>query len=338
MRGFLNEHNSLPHVVIYATGGTIQCAKDAMTGKVSPAMTGAQMLRAVEGLNDRFDIEIKEPFTMPGSDLSLNEALTLARSIREEQARPEVDGVVVLQGTDTMDEIPYFIHTTVRCEKPVVFTGSMKSARDRYSDALGNVYGAAMVAAHPQSRGRGVLVYFNETIFSSEDIYKMHSSRIDAFHSFYGPLGSTIEESVRYYRASEQGRVYPADRIDVDVPIFPCYAGVDGELLEHILQRDISALVIEGYGTGNIPRYLSPAIEGALERGLPIIISTRCVDGESFACYDHPGGGAELERLGAILSGKLNAFKSRIKLIAMLSCGLTTQEIREEFLRAEGLL
>lgn len=327
----MHNDNYRPHIVIFATGGTIQCAKDAITGKVSPAMTGAQMLRAVDGLNDKFEIEIREPFTMPGSDLSLNEALTLARAIREVQQRSEVDGIVVLQGTDTMDEVPYFIHTTVHCEKPVVFTGSMKSARDRYSDALGNVYGAAMVAAHPHSRGRGVLVYFNETIFAAEELVKMHSSRIDAFHSFYGPIGGTIEESVRYYRDSHQGTVYEADHIDLDVPIFPCYTGVDGELLELMLHRNLQALIVEGYGTGNFPRYLSPALEQAMADGLPVILCTRCIDGESFACYDHPGGGADLERKGAILSGSLTAYKSRIKVIAMLACGCTTEDIRREF-------
>lgn len=323
--------NYRPHIVIFATGGTIQCAKDAMTGKVSPAMTGVQMLRAVDGLNDKFEIEIKEPFTMPGSDLSLNEALTLAQEIRAVQRRPEVDGIVVLQGTDTMDEVPYFIHTTVRCEKPVVFTGSMKSARDRYSDALGNVYGAAMVAAHPSSRGRGVLVYFNETIFAAEEIVKMHSSRIDAFHSFYGPIGGTIEESVRYYRDSHQGAVFEAERVDLDVPIFPCYTGVDVQLLELMLHRNLQAIIVEGYGTGNFPRYLSPALEQAIADGLPVILCTRCIDGESFGCYDHPGGGADLERKGAILSGNLTAYKSRIKVIAMLACGCTTERIRREF-------
>ena len=326
----MSNHNR-PHIVIYATGGTIQCAKDAMTGKVSPAMTGVQMLRAVDGLNDAFDIEIKEPFTMPGSDLSLNEALILAQAIRQDQERPEVDGIVVLQGTDTMDEVPYFIHTTVNCLKPVVFTGSMKSARDRYSDALGNVYGAAMVAAHPSSRGRGVLVYFNETIFAAEEIVKMHSSRIDAFHSFYGPIGGTVEDSVRYYRHSSQGAVYEAQHTDLDVPIFPCYTGVDGELLELLLHRNLQALIVEGYGTGNFPRYLSPALEQAMADGLPVILCTRCIDGESFACYDHPGGGADLARKGAILSGNLTAYKSRIKAIAMLACGCTTEDIRSEF-------
>lgn len=327
-----------PHIVIFATGGTIQCAKDAMTGKVSPAMTGAQMLRAVEGLNDTFDIEIQEPFTMPGSDLSLNEAMTLTREIRTMQKRPDVDGIVVLQGTDTMDEVPYFVHTAVKCDKPVVFTGSMKSARDRYSDALGNVYGAAMVAAHPASLGRGVLIYFNETIFAASEICKMHSSRIDAFHSFYGPLGGTIEDSVRYYRDSHQGKVFPLEQVDLDVPIFPCYTGVDADLLELYLRKDLKGLVIEGYGTGNIPRYLTPPIETALERGIPVVLATRCIDGESFACYDHPGGGAELERMGVILSGSLTAFKSRIKVLIMLSCGCTTEEIRQEFAQGASQL
>ncbi len=323
-----------PHIVIFATGGTIQCAKDAMTGKVSPAMTGAQMLRAVEGLNDTFEIEIREPFTMPGSDLSLHEAMRLTQEIRTMQQRPDVDGIVVLQGTDTMDEVPYFVHTAVKCEKPVVFTGSMKSARDRYSDALGNVYGAAMVAAHPASLGRGVLIYFNETIFAAAEICKMHSSRIDAFHSFYGPLGGTIEDSVRYYRDSHQGRVFPLEEVDLDVPIFPCYTGVDADLLELYLRKDLKGLVLEGYGTGNIPRYLTPQIETALNRGIPVVLATRCIDGESFACYDHPGGGAELERMGVILSGSLTAFKSRIKVLIMLSCGCTTEEIRQEFAQA----
>ncbi len=327
-----------PHIVIFATGGTIQCAKDAMTGKVSPAMTGAQMLRAVEGLNDTFEIEIREPFTMPGSDLSLHEAMRLTQEIRTMQQRPDVDGIVVLQGTDTMDEVPYFVHTAVKCEKPVVFTGSMKSARDRYSDALGNVYGAAMVAAHPASLGRGVLIYFNETIFAAAEICKMHSSRIDAFHSFYGPLGGTIEDSVRYYRDSHQGRVFPLEEVDLDVPIFPCYTGVDADLLELYLRKDLKGLVLEGYGTGNIPRYLTPQIETALNRGIPVVLATRCIDGESFACYDHPGGGAELERMGVILSGSLTAFKSRIKVLIMLSCGCTTEEIRQEFAQAASQL
>ncbi len=326
-----HDSGSLPHIVIYATGGTIQCAKNAVSGKVAPAMTGQQLLGSLRELQEQFVFEVIEPFTMPGSDLTLEEGLKLVQSIRQVQQRPDVDGVVVMQGTDTMDEIPYFVHVTLHCEKPVVFTGSMKSSRDLYSDALGNVVGAARVAVSPQSRGRGVLVYFNETIFSAADINKYHSSRIDAFHSFCGPLGGVVEDQVHYYRKNEQGVIYPAERVDLFVPILKCYAGVDNSLLEYLLERRAEAVVIEGYGTGNIPHYMAETVCRGIQQGIPMIISTRCVDGESYSCYDYTGGGAQMEQCGAILSGALNAIKSRIKVIAMLACGMDVEQIRAAF-------
>lgn len=327
----MKEQEKLPKIAVFATGGTIQCTKDAISGKVTPAMTGTQMLSGLRGLNEHFEIEVFEPFTMPGSDLTLREGLILVREIRNVQKRDDIDGIVVLQGTDTMDEIPYFLHVALHCEKPVVFTGSMKSSHDFYSDALGNVYGAALVASDPKSWGRGVLVFFNETVFSALEVNKYHAYRIDAFRSNYGPLGGVIDDSVYYYRDSKQGTVFPVENVDINVPILKCYAGIDNQLLVSLLNTDAKAVVIEGYGTGNIPWYMSDTVKHAVERGIPIIIATRCVDGESYACYDYVGGGAQLEEFGAILSGELNAIKSRIKVIAMLSCGKNMEEIREEF-------
>ena len=324
------EHR-LPKIVIYTTGGTIQCTKDAISGKVTPAMTGVQMLERLTALHGRFEIEINEIFNMPGSDLTLEDGLILAESLRKTETREDIDGIVVLQGTDTMDEIPYFINVTVSCVKPIVFTGSMKSSHDLYSDALGNVCGAATVASDPQSVGRGVLVYFNETIFSADDVNKYHSSRIDAFRSPLGALGVIIEDRVRYYRSNRQGEVYPAHRVDIKVPIMKCYAGVREEIFDFLIRDGSRAVVIEGYGTGNIPYYLSEPVRRAVERGVIIVVTTRCVDGESYACYDYVGGGARMEKFGVILSGELNAIKSRIRLIVMLACGKTAEEIRESF-------
>lgn len=321
----------LPRIVIYTTGGTIQCSKDALSGKVAPTLTGAQMLERLTALKDHFAMEIIEIFNMPGSDLTLEDGLVLARSLRKTQMRDDIDGIVVLQGTDTMDEIPFFINVAVECRKPVVFTGSMKSTHDLYSDALGNVFGAATVACDPQSAGRGVLVYFNETIFSADDVNKYHSSRIDAFRSPLGPLGTIIEDRVRYYRSNRQKTVYPVNRVDFKVPILKCYAGISPELFEFLVKSHCDGIVIEGYGTGNIPNYLSEPVREAVSQGICVIITTRCVDGESYACYDYVGGGVQLERFGAILSGEMNAIKSRILLIAMMACGKSIEEIREAF-------
>lgn len=321
----------LPKVVIYTTGGTIQCSKDAISGKVTPAMTGTQMLERLTALREHFDIEVIELFNMPGSDLTLEDGLVLAKSIRETEKREDIDGIVVLQGTDTMDEIPYFINVTVTCIKPVVFTGSMKSSHDLYSDALGNVCGAATVASDPKSVGRGVLVYFNETIFSASDVNKYHSSRIDAFRSPLGPLGVIIEDRVRWYRSNTQDPVYEIDRADIPVPIMKCYAGVSRRLFDFMVDSGAAAIVIEGYGTGNIPYYLSDPVKAAVESGIIVVVTTRCVDGESYACYNYVGGGAQMEEFGVILSGELNAIKSRILLVAMLAAGKTYGEIKEAF-------
>ena len=322
----------LPRIVIYTTGGTIQCSKDAISGKVTPAMTGAQMLERLTALKEHFEIEVIELFNMPGSDLTLEDGLILAKSLRETEKREDIDGIVVLQGTDTMDEIPYFINVTVRCRKPVVFTGSMKSSHDLYSDALGNVYGAATVAADKRSVGRGVLVYFNETIFSADDVNKYHSSRIDAFRSPLGPLGTIIEDRVRYYRSNVQGDVFEINELRTEVPVLKCYAGVSAGLFDYMVGSGAGAVVIEGYGTGNIPNYLSDPVRAAVESGIIVVVTTRCVDGESYACYNYVGGGAQMEEFGVILSGELNAIKSRILLITMISAGKTYDDIKREFM------
>ncbi len=323
--------NPLPRIVIYTTGGTIQCAKDELSGKVSPALTGVQILEQLSPMKDHFSMEIIELFNMPGSDLTLENGLELARSLSLTQERDDIDGIVVLQGTDTMDEIPFFINVTVRCRIPIVFTGSMKSSYDFYSDALGNVFGAAAVACNPRSVGRGVLVYFNETIFSADDVNKYHSCRIDAFRSPLGPLGTIVEDRVRYYRSNTQKTVYPVENVRYRVPILKCYTGIEPDLFSFLIESDIDGIVIEGYGTGNIPCYLSDPVKHAVEKGIYVIVTTRCVDGESYACYDYVGGGAQLEQFGVILSGELNAIKSRILLIAMLSAGKSDAEIRKAF-------
>ena len=115
------------------------------------------------------------------------------------------------------------------------------------------------------------------------------------------------------------------------VPIVKCYTGIEPELFTFLVESGIDGIVIEGYGTGNIPWYLQDTVKHAVEKGIYVIVTTRCVDGESYACYDYVGGGARMERFGVILSGELNAIKSRILLIAMLSSGKSEAEIREAF-------
>lgn len=320
-----------PKIVIFTTGGTILSEMDPDSGIVSPALTGKQLLSLVDTLGSRYDVESVEFCNMPGSDLSLRDGLALAKAIRAAQAREEIRGVVVLQGTDTMDEIPYLIHLIVPTQKPVVFTGAMKSMKDIYSDAVGNVLGATEVAANPASANRGVLVYFNETIFSAADLIKSHASRIDAFDSVSGPMGSIVSGKIHYVRTGNHSSVYDIDQLDIHVPLLKVYTGVENDLLEYCLDHGAKGLVIEGYGSGNVPATMVPALQRALDMGVPVVVTTRCTRGESYACYGYVGGGAQLSQLGVILAGPLSGIKSRILLTVLLAAGADHELIREAF-------
>ena len=132
-------------------------------------------------------------------------------------------------------------------------------------------------------------------------------------------------------KSNTQVPVYETDHVNIRVPIMKCYAGVSRDLFDYLVQSGSRAIVLEGYGTGNIPYYLSDPVRQAVEEGIIIVVTTRCVDGESYACYNYVGGGAQLEEYGVILSGTMNAIKSRILLIAMLSVGKSVEEIRRAF-------
>ncbi len=320
-----------PHIVVFSTGGTILSKMDAGSGVVKPALTGKELLNTMDSVYSRFKIETIELLNMPGSDLTLREGLLISKEIQKAQNREEVDGIVVLQGTDTMDEIPYFVDLTVSTHKPVVFTGAMKSMHDVYSDASGNVLGAAMVAACSESANKGVLVFFNETIFAASELIKAHASRIDAFESVFGPLGSISKDQVHYVRSLPTTKVYDVSHVDIDIPLFKVHTSLDNRLIEYAVTQGAHGLVVEGYGSGNVPRTMVPTLEKILEKNIPIVVATRCIRGESYACYGYVGGGAQLEPLGIILAGALSGIKSRIKLVVLLASACSIDEIRTAF-------
>ena len=320
-----------PKIGIFTTGGTILSQMDKKSGVVNPALTGASLLNRIREVEEKFDIIHVEFSNMPGSDLTLADGLALSNGIKRMQREEEVDGIVVLQGTDTMDEIPYFVGMTTDTDKPIVFTGAMKSNHDSYSDAAGNLLGAACVAVSASSKNRGVLVYFNETIFSAQDVYKEHASRIDAFSSQFGPIGSVINQKVHFFRESINEKVYSIAGIEEYVPLLKVSTGMDRRMIDDCVDGGAKGIVIEGYGSGNVPHFLVPAIERAISRGVVVIVATRCVFGESYAGYGYIGGGAQLKEAGVILSGTLSGIKSRIKLAVMLAAGESKDDIARAY-------
>jgi len=320
-----------PKVAVFITGGTILCSKDAKSGKVTPTYNGEDLLNYIPEIYESYEIEGIEFSRLPGSELTLDHGFRLLKSVKEKLEEEDISGVVIVQGTDTIDEIPYLFHLLLDTEKPVVFTGSMKSFHGLYSDIKGNLVGSIQVAGSKHSNGRGILVFFNETIFSAADVNKAHANRIDAFQSFRGPIGTTVKGTVSYFRNIEKEETYKVEKLDAKVPIIKVYAGVDVFLFKKCIEQKVDGIVVEGFGSGNVPSYLVPVIKTALDNNILIIMTTRCFDGEAMGEYDYEGGGEQLEKMNVIFAGSLSSQKARIKLMVLLAAGKSKEEIAAAF-------
>ena len=320
-----------PKVTVIVLGGTIVSVYDFDQHCSRPALSGQELVNGVPGLAEAYTINLIEYCNIPGTQMTLDDAQRLAQKIREEIADDASAGVVVIQGTDTLEEIAFFIELVTDYEKPIVFTGAMKSANALYNDASGNIHGAVCVAASPESRNRGVLVYMNEQIFSARDVTKANTTRIDSFQSIFGPLGAVNGNQITFWRAPERKPAYAVGELRKRIPIILSYAGMENGVMESCLKHSCDGIVIEGFGLGNVQPILVPSIRKARDLGIPVIIASRCFGGVTYGESDYEGGGAQLGKMGVIFSGHQNGLKARIKLCVLLSAGLPLDGITRSF-------
>src|ERR1700744_436593 len=179
-------------VVLFTLGGTI--ASTPAAGGVVPRLTGADLLTSVPGL-DRAGLEVKvhDFRQVPSSSLTIGDILDLAVAIRE-QVGAGADGVVVSQGTDTIEETVFLLDLLYDGDAPVVFTGAMRHPMLAGADGPANLLAAVTVAASPQARGLGCLVVFGDEIHAARFVRKAHTTSVAAFISPpAGPLGFVAE-------------------------------------------------------------------------------------------------------------------------------------------------
>ncbi|GHG07232.1 putative L-asparaginase [Deinococcus piscis] len=286
------------------------------------------------GLPELAGVEIQDrmPFTLPSPHIKPRHMLELARLI--EEVAPESDGIVVTHGTDTLEETAYALHLLVDTPVPVVLTGSMRHQAEASWDGPGNLLDAAGVALDPETRGRGPLVVFGGDIFDARTVTKVHSTAIDAFGGYPGPIGriDRLEgrNHVRYFARPEERPVYRPAALNARVEILYAYAGWEGEGFAEALAR-ADGLVIAALGAGNLPAELLPLVAGVQESGKPVVLATRTDAGAVIPAYGYAGGGATLQDAGAIPASFLNAHKARILLLVMLSLGWSREQIADAF-------
>jgi L-asparaginase len=323
----------LPNVAVVTTGGTIAEKKDPKSGKSVPAVSGAELVKAVPGLEKVANIGVLNFMNIDSSQMTPEIWLKLSRKVNEIIKRPDIDGVVITHGTDTMAEGAYFLELTVDSEKPVVFTGAMKDASAPCSDGPGNILNAVIQAASKEAHGWGVTVTLNSYVNGARDVRKTQTTNVQTFKSGEkGYLGYVYDGKVKRFN----NRVYkvklPLPSKLPRVAFLSTYAGDNGAFIRCAVDKGAKGLVVDALGAGNVNAETCDAILYAISKKIPVVISTRVYYGSVVSAYGDEGGGGMLEKKGAILAGDLMGTKARLLLmLAMAKVGNNLQKLKNFF-------
>lgn len=324
-------------IQIITTGGTIAHKIDPVTGAALPVVTGGELVAQVPGLTDVADVRVTEFSLIPSWDMTPTLMAKLARTVQEIAADPDVAGIVVTHGTDTMEETSFVLDLTLDVSKPVVVTGAMRNPSLTGPDGPRNVLSAVRVAADPTAKDLGVLVVLNDEIHAARYATKAHTTALNTFASRgVGPIGLIDDEGVWLRWKPPRLPSLPLTEPERDVYLVKVAAGMDDMLLRAILDAGGRGVVIEGSGAGHTPGNWEVAIGDLIEAKVPIVLVSRTGSGRVVAAYGGAGGGRSLRGLGVIPAGDLTGPKARVALMLGLGAGMDQEAIRDWFGQVAG--
>ncbi|HKG56026.1 MAG TPA: asparaginase [Candidatus Limnocylindrales bacterium] len=306
-------------VAIVFTGGTISSEASASAGGNIPTLDGAAIVARTPGLESIAAIDIVDRGRTPASHFTFPDLFAIADAIREVLARPDVDGCVVVQGTDTIEETSFFWDLVVDDPKPVVVTGAMRAASDEGYDGPRNLSDAVRVAASASARGAGTVVVMNGEIGAADRATKLRSTGLDAFATL--DLGTVDGDDVRI-RGRDRRRSVATTRAADRVHLITAHVAMDGSLVDAAVASGADGIVVAGTGSGNTSVPLLDACRAAIDAGIPVVLASRCGLGGAVPAYAFPGGGVTWVRAGALSAGELSAPKARVALALGIGAGL----------------
>ena len=315
----------LPLIKVVATGGTI-------ANTPSGRLHAGEVAEAIPQLKKVARLEVEELMRVGSSAITLEQWLTLARRINEIFARePEVKGVVVTHGSNTVEETAYFLGLTVKSEKPIVLTAAQRQFTTLSSDSPKNFLQAVRVAAADEARGKGALVVTNDVINAARDVTKQISYRLETYSSRdIGALGYVDEDRVTFYRAPSRAtggfdiaRIQKLPRVD----IIYSYADADGALIDAaVAQAKADGLVIAGFPTGSGTPAQDEAVKRVIAKGVPVVMTNRGGVGRVTETAGRAG-----EKRPLIYGDNLTPQKARILLMLALTRTHDPAELQKIF-------
>ncbi len=305
-----------PRIVIVATGGTIagSAASATEAGYQSGAVGVDILIQAVPELKKIAEVKGDQVSSIGSQDMNDEVWIKLANRVNELLASPDVDGVAITHGTDTLEETSYFLDLVVKSDKPVVMTGSMRPSTAMSADGPLNIYNAVAIAGDPNARGRGVLVAIDDDIHSAHDIIKSHTTDVATFTSGEsGLVGAVLfGEPDVWYRTPSQVHTSKSELALVPgkglprVDIIYAHANMSPDIIDSAVEHGAKGLVIAGVGDGNMTAPALEAVKRAIAKGVVVVRSSRTNGGiirRNIEVND--------DQIGTVASIELNPAKSR---------------------------
>lgn len=316
------------NVVVVATGGTIAGAGASSTN--SATYTAAKvpvdaLLNAVPQIQNLANVTGIQALQVASESITDKELLSLARQINDLLKKPDVNGVVITHGTDTMEETAFFLSLVIHSDKPIVLVGSMRPSTAMSADGPLNLYSAVALAADESAKGKGVMVLMNDSIFAARDVTKTINIHTNAFASQWGALGSLVEGKAYWFRNSAKRfnnrSEFNIEQIQGDkLPLVQIVYG-SGNMLpdayDAYAKAGAKAIIHAGTGNGSVANYIVPTLKNLQQQGVQIVRASRVPQGFVLRNAEQPD-----DQYGWVVAHDLNPQKA--KLLTALALTKTT--------------
>jgi L-asparaginase len=324
---------SKPRIHFILLGGTISMGAQ-QNGGVIPSMTAQSLCSAIPGLSDIAICSTTTHSLLASANLTFEHGDALAKKLKYIADSRSSDGIVIVQGTDTLEEMAFLLDKLVDIDIPIIMTGAMRNPNQLGADGYANVMSSTICAAQSSLASMGVLVVMNDDIHAARLVSKLHTSNLAAFSSLdAGPVGRVSEGGVLLWSRVSKAPLPPNTQANVNkrVALVKASFSDDGQLLQCISDQYFDGLVIEALGAGHLPESYLASIS-KISKIMPVILASRVPGGSVYErTYGYSGGEIDLIQRGLIPSGFLGGEKSRVLLTLLLGLRMEKEEIKRQF-------
>lgn len=306
-------------ITLITTGGTI-ASKEINKGLLDSGAISGMELASLCDLPEGYELKIVDIMQLPSMHIDYDAMNVIRKAIENELKDETVDGIVVTHGTDSLEETAYFLDITINDYRPIVVTGSQRSPAEVGTDVFSNLKNSIYAASSELLHNVGVVVVFNERIYSAKYVKKVHASNLQGFESYgYGYLGIIDNDVVSIYQKPIRKEHYKLVKDIPRVDIIKCHTGSDGVFINASIAAGAKGIVLEGVGRGQVTPLMLDAIQYALDQNVVLVMTTSAEEGKVYPSYGYKGSAHDLKMRGVILGEDYDSKKARIRLSVLLA-------------------